>query len=201
VVDLVAIASGLAEFGLLARIEAGELVTESEADANDLRQAAIGVTQLVLLAVAAFLFIRWFHRAYKNLPALGAGELRFRPGWAIWGWFVPVLGLWRPKQIANDIWRASDPDLPPDQASAWRGASVPAVFLFWWGLFVVSNWASWVAFRLSLSAEEVTELRGATTAYLLADSSDLLAAVFAILVVRRTTSRHEERARRLAPAP
>lgn len=52
---------------------------------------------------------------------------------------LTVLNLWRPEQIANDVWRASAPDYPRGQASAWRGASVPVVFLLWWGLFIVSN--------------------------------------------------------------
>jgi hypothetical protein len=30
---------------------------------------------------------------------------------------LPVFSRFRPKQLLNDIWRASDPDLPPDQAA------------------------------------------------------------------------------------
>jgi hypothetical protein len=146
---------------------------------------------------AAFFFIRWFHRAYKNLLALGAGELRFKPGWAIGAWFVPILNLWRPKQIANDIWRGSDPPYPPGN-SVWRDGPVAAVFAVWWGLFLVSNWSSQVALRLSISADEAAELQNATIGYLVSDGTDLLAALAAIVLVRRTTARQEERARRLA---
>jgi hypothetical protein len=195
-VDLAALGSGIAEHRLLSRAEAGEIVTDSEFDANDSRQAAVGLTQFALLIVAAFFFIRWLHRGYKNLLPLGAAELRFKPGWAIGAWFVPVLNLWRPKQIANDVWRGSAPDHPPGDR-AWRKGAVPAVFALWWGLFLASNWTSQVALRLSFLAEEASEFKNATVAYLVSDATDLLAALAAIVVVRRTTARQDERARRL----
>ena len=196
-VDLVAIGFGIAEYRLLSRIEAGEPVSDAEIDANDIRQGAIGFVQFLLLIACAVFFIRWFHRAYTNLLPLGAGELRYKPGWAIGAWFVPFLNLWRPKQIANDIWRASDPGYPPGDW-VWRGGSVPALYAVWWGLFLGSNWAGQIAGRLLFSADEISEMQGATIAYFVADGGDLLAAVAAILVVRRTTARQEDRARRLA---
>ena len=182
---------------MLSRIEAGELVSDADIDANDARQTAVGIAQFALLVVAAFIFIRWFHRAYRNLIALGAGELRFTPGWAIGGWFVPILNLWRPKQIANDVWRGSDPTYETGFL-VWRHRGAPAVFAVWWGLFLVANWSSQVALRLSLTADDLSQLRNATTAYLVADGTDALAALAAIVVVRRTTARQEERARRVA---
>ena len=198
--DLVAIVSGVAEYRLLGRIDAGEFVSDADVDANDMRQAAVGIVQLVLYVVAAFLFIRWFHRAYKNLLALGAGQLRFSPGWAIGAWFVPFLNLWRPKQIANDIWRASDPRYPTGATGWWRDGDVPAVFQAWWALFLLSNWSSQVALRLSLSGEEASELQGATLTYLVSDATDLAAAILAVVVVLRTTARQDQRAWR-PPAP
>ncbi len=44
----------------------------------------------VLLAITTpVVFIVWFWRAHKNLPALGAKELRFTPGWAVAGGSCP----------------------------------------------------------------------------------------------------------------
>ena len=77
-----------------------------------LSDLVFGAEGLVLLLVAV-LFLAWFRRVYRNLEALGARGLRFKTGWAFWGWFVPLLGLLRPKQLLDDVWRASDPDLPP----------------------------------------------------------------------------------------
>lgn len=60
----------------------------------------------ILLAINGFLFfvtfVWWFQRAYRNLA-----KRELHPAWAYVGWFVPVMNLWRPKQIANRIWRGS----------------------------------------------------------------------------------------------
>lgn len=54
-------------------------------------------------------------------------------GWTIGGWLVPVLNLFRPKQIANDLWRAGDVQGGPD---------VSALVTWWWLTFLVSGWGS-----------------------------------------------------------
>ena len=89
--------------------------------------------QLLLLCVTLGFFIAWLHRVYKNVRGLGADELRYDGGWAIGGWFVPILAWWRPKEIVNDTWRASDPALGVHaRRYDWEGAPVPGVFLAWW---------------------------------------------------------------------
>ena len=47
-------------------------------------------------------FIWWFQRAYRNLAYRD-----FHPAWAYVGWFVPIVNLWKPKELANRIWRIS----------------------------------------------------------------------------------------------
>lgn len=177
VIDAVAIGSDIAEYRLL-----GTEYTIEQADANDLRQQIIGLVQLLLLVLGAVLFIRWFKRAYENVDRLG-GVRRYSPRWATWGWFVPILSLWRPKQIANDIWRAGND-------GGDRGVS--PLLTVWWAAFLVSIWASQVTLRLTLRAETIDELRTAAAAYVVADSVDLVAAVLGIFVVRAITARQAE---------
>jgi Protein kinase domain/Domain of unknown function (DUF4328) len=126
----------------------------------------VGAVQAAWFLVTAALWLAWFRRAYLNLPALGARRLRFRPWWAVGAWLLPVFSLFRPKQVLNDIWRASDPEgfgepqrgapmsregfgepqrgalmgraLPPDQAATWRGRPVAEVLGWWWLAFLAS---------------------------------------------------------------
>ena len=160
----------------------------------------VGFAQFALYVAIAVLFIVWFHRAYANLHALGAEYLRWGKGWAIGAWFVPILNLWRPKQIANDIWRASDPNAPPHQASSWRDKDVPAVFQWWWAAFLVTNWIGNVAGRGVWTADTPTELARSAGVHVISNAFDILAAVLAVVVVARTTSRQDERASRLHAA-
>jgi hypothetical protein len=195
VLDVVAVASDWSRYDLLGRIVSGGSFTLAEANASDHRQAVIGGVQIGVLLVTAIIFIWWFHRAYRNLDALG-GERRFGTGWAIGGWFVPILNLWRPKQIANDIWRGSDPT-----AVFLSDPAASSLLTAWWLVFLASAWASQVAGRLAFAGNTARDLQKATTAYLVGDSLDIIAAALAILVVWKLTMRQRERAGRRAAGP
>jgi hypothetical protein len=143
-------------------------------------------------------FIRWFRRAYRNLPALGATGLRYRSGWTIGSWFIPIVGLILPKQIANDIWRASDPEERPDQGTLWQGDDVPALYQWWWGFFVVGSLLGNAAFRADLAADDLDGYRRAAAVTIASNLVDIVGATLAVLVIRRTTDRQEARAARLA---
>jgi len=114
------------------KLKPGSMVGKLFADPSTLsaqhRLAVADLIQGLALLFCAVLWIMWFHRAYKNLFSFGLG-LRFGTGWAIGGWFVPILNLWRPKEIANDIWRGSSAEAKPH--SAWHDLPVPK-FVHWW---------------------------------------------------------------------
>jgi Domain of unknown function (DUF4328) len=199
VLDVIAAFSDLAEIRLLDRIIEGEPVTDDEADASDTRQAVIGAVQFLVYAATAFVFIRWFRRAYRNFAPLGAERTRFKSWWTIAGWFIPIWNVFRPKQLLNDIWRGSDPGLPP-RTDAWRDADVPGFFLLWWLLWLASTYADQVALRLAFTGDSPDELRDGSVAYLVTDVVDAVLALLAIVVVRMTTTRQEERAAALGTA-
>jgi hypothetical protein len=192
-VDVVAVLSDLREISLLDRLET-ELPTEAELEESDRRQLTIGIAQTVMFFVAAVVFIRWLHRAYKNIPFLGAQYPRYSTGTAIWSWLVPILNLWRPKQVINDVWRASDPDAPPDQGSTWQERNPPVLYAVWWLFWVVLNLAYNVDFRYYLRADTLEELQKSARITLVADSLSIIGGVLALIVVRRTTARQEARA-------
>lgn len=123
VINVIAVISDVLGIHLFDRLLAGKTLTDSEIESNDRRTLVVGIAYTVVYAVAAIVWIRWFHRAYSNLDA---GDRRYGTGWAIGGWFVPILSLWRPKQIANDLWTAGaadreDADPPPCCCSGGSG--------------------------------------------------------------------------------
>ena len=178
------------------RLYQDSLVTQDELDATDIREGLIALLAFVALVVAAVFFIRWIHRAYRNLPSLGA-RLRFEGWWAIGGWFIPIWGLFRPKQIANDIWRNSDPSTEPDEASD----HVPALFQWWWAFFLVGTFLENAGLRADLNANDLEAYSNLAVLDMVTDSIDAVGALLAVLVVRRTTARMEARAARLRAEP
>src|SRR5687768_6520564 len=123
-----AVISDISEWRLLDRMIAGEDWTDAEATSNDNRQAAIGLVQLALGIAGAVVFIRWMYGAYRNLDLVAPGERRYSAGWAIGSWFVPIMALFRPKQMINDIWRAGGRD--------YEHAQPGFLLLGWWVLWL-----------------------------------------------------------------
>lgn len=195
-VDAVALLSDLAEYSLLDRVSRGLSVSFAEAAANDERQAQLGLAQAAAAIFTGIVFIVWFHAAYANLKALGATNTRFGTGWAIGGWFVPILNLWRPKQIANDIWRGSEPDAFPEQGGSWRSRPVPALLTWWWATWIAASLSYQAAFRYAFSATDpsLDQLLTLSRLWIAGDTLYVVAGVLAILVVRRTTERQMRRA-------
>jgi hypothetical protein len=147
-------------------------------------------------ALCAAGFVVWTHRTYRNLGALGASGLRFRSGWAIGGWFVPILAIWRPKQILNDTWRASDRDLPAStDRGAWGDRSTPLLMTAWWVLWIVGAFAE----RISVQLGNNTLDSARTTLGIRVGGGVCLAlaAVFGVWVVGALTERQQQRARQL----
>ena len=84
------VVSGLVERSLLDDVQQSRFITPRQADDNDRRQLIVALVDGTVFIATGIFFLLWFHRAYRNLPALG--DRRYGTGWAIGGWFVPVLG-------------------------------------------------------------------------------------------------------------
>jgi Protein kinase domain/Domain of unknown function (DUF4328) len=168
----------------------------------------VGAFQAGWFLVTAGLWLAWFRRAYLNLPALGARRLRFRPWWAVGAWLVPVFSLFRPKQVLNDIWRASDPSLPADPGAAWRRRPVAELLGWWWLAFLASVLVRSITTEavhaaadfmlLGLLPERLDRFQPSAGMQVLADLLTVVCGLLALRVVRRTTARQGERAARLA---
>jgi hypothetical protein len=162
------------------------------ANASDHQTSAIATAELVVLVIAAVSFIVWFHRAYTNLFMLGAIQLRRGPGWAIGGWFVPILNLWRPKQIANDIYRGSDPE-HPDQQPTWSEPVTPLLH-WWWALWIFSGLMSRIDASKWTSGASLRRLRSAAGLDIATEVTSIVGACLAIAVIYTLTKRERERA-------
>ncbi len=144
------------------------------------------------IAVAtAVVFVVWFHRAYWNLPRLGIVHLRYGTGWAVGAWFVPILNLFRPKGIADDIWRGSDPALPATSPLPVR--RVPLTLTLWWATFVSSAVLAGVGAGMEHYATRLTILKAGSSVALAGYAGRALAAFFAVAVVHAITVRQAAR--------
>lgn len=163
------------------------------ASSADHRVHAASIAYFLVVALAGLLFISWLYQVVDNVAKRRPQDLRHGKGWAIGGWFVPILNWFRPKQMVDDAWRGTRPDpagLP----------TVPAFVHVWWAFFVLSGLLTGVGARLptdTLHNVLVHDRVGAV-----GHAVNLVAAVFAALVVVRVTQRAaDDRWQTISTAP
>lgn len=160
--------------------------------------AAASVFHELVFLVAAGAFIAWFFRAYANLRRLGVANLRYRTGWAIGAWFIPIFNWVRPKQIADDVWRGSKRGV--GVLAQWRQVKVPGLLHWWWGLFVIQGILLQVGQRMAVEGYNkqlrfgtfdsgVAQIERAALVNVVGGICSFAAAVLAIMVVRRVSRR------------
>lgn len=193
VANALALAFESIHYAILSDLDRGKDLSYDEVNSSDIRLAISGGLQSLTYVGAFAAFLPWFYRAYRNLPRLGVSRVRYRFGWAIGAWFVPILNLFRPKQIANDVWRGSAPVAGPKRLEDHPG--VPAVIHLWWAAWLLASTLGNVDFRLYWNAETLPEQKTSSVVAICAVVSFMVAAALAIVVVRKVTRRQDEAVR------
>ncbi len=191
ILNVIAVVSGYAQAELLNRAISGETITWAEATSNDNRQALIGFAQIALYIAAGVAFLIWIHRAHRNLPSLHAADLRFTPGWAVGWFFIPIMSLFRPYQVASEIWKASDPKVDTTDGTSWKSVATSPIVGWWWAFFLISNFVANIALRTVFSGEELSDLLTSTYAYIVSDAIDVVGIVITVLLVQRISQYQE----------
>lgn len=199
VVELFVAAVDLVRISLLDRVLADPAsVGLSALTVNDALYAAGGVIGSVVYLATAIVFIVWLFRARDNAERANFTRHRRSKPWLILGWGVPIVSLWFPKQIIDDIWRASEPATPPGGAKLDIHPK-PALVYPWWACWLIFAWVSELVMKLLYGRagfEGLGELEGmkwSATAELGAAPIGIAAAVLAALIVRKISAFQETR--------
>jgi len=187
-------AAGIVEFRLAERGAANPLtVSWEQLEASDDRSFRLFLVSFVGSLVIAVLFITWTYRSYQNLSAFGVRRKRFGNGWAIGSWFVPFLNLVRPKQIIDDIWHGTDPNLPNPNIGVGRQSGTVARYIhLWWATWIVGRLAS--SYTLRRSATTYDDYAWRSMVGEVANAIELIGACLAAWMVMRLTARQRDRA-------
>ncbi|MGC9495051.1 protein kinase domain-containing protein [Streptomyces sp. WG7] len=147
------------------------------------------LSALAILGVAG-VWVCWFRHVWLNADALAPGRIRYSPGLAAGGWFIPVVNFYLPKQIANDIWTATTGR--PKGAGRWL------LHTWWWfwlahfTMFANDSFRAW---------NENDLVEGARESILNSQSANgvgVVSAVLAMALVTRLTSLQRNRAAQTA---
>ncbi|MFD3518931.1 DUF4328 domain-containing protein [Streptomyces sp. NPDC058653] len=156
-------------------------------DFEDLRSAtrAAEVGTVLVGVAVVIMWSLWFRRTRINAEAFAPGRIRHPAGMAVGSWFTPLVNLYMPKQISNDIWTATTGR--PAGAQRW-------LLHTWWWL-----WLAHMAAYLNDSVGDWHESDAAgdaldtVTASQVAGVVGVLSAVVALAFVTRLTSLQKAR--------
>jgi len=132
-VHLIAAADQLFDASMfLFALSGGQSVGDADYATINAASISLNAVALACWVCAVIAFAMWLHRAAANLPALGATQLRFTPGWAVGWWFIPVANLVVPLLVIVEIWRASDPRQAATDRSARSQLPIGLTIPIWW---------------------------------------------------------------------
>ena len=188
-VSVLAIAANIRQINAINDFVDGTRLDFNALTSTDHFKSVIAVFELIALLAGGIAFIRWFHAAYRNVTLLAPVEVTYKPGWAIGAWFVPILGLWRPKQIADEIWHVGELQPPPDPPPADRLGKTTTVMAIWWALWIIGSIVGNVSTRFFFGTDTLAHIRHTDELHIAALLLDIVGAAFAIVVVRRITHR------------
>jgi len=186
--DAAAVPAGIAYATYLQSLDPAANVDELELVTSESVYALVGLAQLACLVVAAVFFIRWFHLAHRNLAGLSDRPAAHDSRWAIWGFFVPLLNMVRPRQLMREIWSTT--------SGSWDGNPSRVVGLtrptdhvnLWWGFFLATCVVSNAVGRATFRATTAQETLWATWATIASDALDVAAVLAALALVRSVTA-------------
>lgn len=154
-------------------------MTEADGTRIDTLMLRSSVALLAWLGTGLLLII-WSYTLHHS-ARMDRSVLRHGSGWAIGGWFVPVLSFWRPFQMVLDVRRGAtgDADLPTTRTLGW-----------WWATFWASYVVGMVAEFYYRALDSTSEDDGGLVLDHFADAagwergSELIAVVSALLAIR-----------------
>ncbi len=155
-IEGLSIAISIFQLIIYTMMDQGDFVSGKLFLAGNVTEGAIGLLYLSMYIVSAITFIRWFRRAYYNLGTL-THNLGYEDRWAAIAWFVPIMNLFVPYRIMNELYTKTDKYLK-QQADRPYPQLKTTYLPIWWTLWIIAGIAGNIIFRTSLQNETMNEM-------------------------------------------
>lgn len=144
---------------------------------------------LILSGVLLVLLLLWAWRAAGNIESLGRPG-RWSRGWAIGGWFTPIMFFFVPYQIISDAWKntSDDQESIPKRNKFWLAA-----FILFWVTLIIRNIGSAVAPGFDYSgsrSDYADDAIAADTLWAIGGASFLIYGIVMAIAFNQMSKRH-----------
>jgi hypothetical protein len=182
--------------GHLANVSGLERGVKGVQEVQDSKDAALGVDLALIWVIAAaiIVWLIWQHRAHANLRALGVGELKYTPGWAVAWWLIPFANVVMPFLTMRELWKASDPEAG---SIDWVARRTTALLGFWWAGRLVTHLFIQIGFAFDENLRSIGDLRVEAWFFIAGNLSLIVTGVLAILLVRSIDDRQAKKRERM----
>lgn len=195
----------LAKWALVATFGVHVIMLAAFAVPLDEAFGLLTIVDVAMLVFTAVVFLRWLTCAVSLASSMSAMRLRWTSSAAVWSFFMPVVGLWRPYQVLRDLYDLLAPDAVPEPApkpvldgsggyrdvplkAAPPPRPIPHAFIGAW-------WAFFLGTRL-IAYNDNRQTHGNILGEFLA----IISAALGVFMVRAIDARVHERQRRLRHA-
>lgn len=168
-------------------------VTDADLDGADGISWVVGLVYVAGFVAAGIVFVTWLSRARANAESLVHAPHRRGRGWVVGSWICPVVNLWFPYMIVDDVYRASRPTNPPDLADL-RFVPGSRLLGLWWTLWLGTLVLGRIASTIWENAQTVESLRTVGIVEVIESAAALGAAVTIIMVMRQINTWQDGRA-------
>lgn len=186
-----------------ALIDSPESVDMDAVNTNDNLSILLGWAQTFMYVLTGIAFVIWLYRARSNAESLTLIPHRRNAAWAVFGWVVPIVSLWFPKQIVDDIWatsKPSGPDISEFRRLSLNSAPRSGLVMAWWASWLISTWVSNFFYRVSARSDDLDSYLMAANIEIYFALPTLTCAVLAAMVVLKITGFQDRRPATFAPA-
>jgi NADH:ubiquinone oxidoreductase subunit 2 (subunit N) len=194
-VNLLSLIVNVALTGTLDNADDPNAVYEFDESLTEVLYVLVALLHILVFVITAVLFLMWLHRAYRNLPALGAQTLETTPGWAVGYFFIPFANLVKPFHVVREVWNKSDPQAESYEGFGSYSSGTPALVGWWWAFWIIANVATRIADRVAGDSETVGGMIIAARLGIAADLLFFVASVLAIMVVKKIDERQEAKSK------
>ncbi len=185
---------------MLGKYTSFEQISEAEFITAGLRALLVLALSSLVFILTAIVFCVWVVRAAKNARALGAQGMTVSPGWCAGWFFVPIASLFMPFKGVCEIYKASEPAVPPANPEGWKGVPVPALLGAWWAFWIIGLVVNNASIGFG-SGNSIDTLIASSWISMGGQTVSMLGAFAALGVVRLIHDRQQHRAHALSQNP
>ncbi|TCD26739.1 DUF4328 domain-containing protein [Pedobacter psychrodurus] len=179
--EIISFFSSYLQYDLLKTVSSGSSISNSEINANDIRERIIAILYFGVYLTSCITFIRWFRRAYFNLQ-LKTDYLSSSDNWAALSWFIPFICLYKPYQIMKEMYTKTNEIL--FEETNQTKAITTSYLGWWWGLWIISNIIGQVVFRTTLNSDNIDSLTNGTIASMVGNLIGLPLSLITVKVIK-----------------